>query len=470
MQRFQNALGQAAQEGVFDIADNFIAQDSFASVYKNITSNNERPEYTKGDLNLETVKRIIRLLTQIQTKYPHILETTGINTYIAKSIAAWRLQVQENVNNKIYNPFTRSYAIRDDNLRSLLAQVCGKDGRVISDLIKIYDLLLEQRHPDGSNSGGFTSAVEWNIKEFLSQHKDLKKMDDEYLLAFAQYGGKELKTELGFFDLDSDLWMDVFCRSALKPENENIFSYFILEAKQSRACTCSQLPEVEIVKYMEFLNTFYHIKKYALRQSWKMTPEDLRKEIHKAYGEYISYEGKERQRKENILQQAKDQAKRVFQGLSPAGKQEYFSKVFDKKRGQHHSSWLHSYREFAGGKIIAVISEQSDWDTRGGIERDSQLSLYTNDCTLSSRTGYNNYRDRFDSKNDNYDNQYTEVLDIQQEGDTYKVKVKTGKGREKIEVLLPNSPYQLDMEKLATVKEVSPADKKLFVQALQQKS
>ena len=111
MQRFQNALGQAAQEGVFDIADNFIAQDSFASVYKNITSNNERPEYTKGDLNLETVKRIIRLLTQIQTKYPHILETTGINTYIAKSIAAWRLQVQENVNNKIYNPFTRSYAI-----------------------------------------------------------------------------------------------------------------------------------------------------------------------------------------------------------------------------------------------------------------------------------------------------------------------------------------------------------------------
>ena len=131
---------------------------------------------------------------------------------------------------------------------------------------------------------------------------------------------------------------------------------------------------------------------------------------------------------------------------------------------------MHSYREFAGGKIIAVISEQSDWDTRGGIERDSQLSLYTNDCTLSSRTGYNNYRDRFDSKNDNYDNQYTEVLDIQQEGDTYKVKVKTGKGREKIEVLLPNSPYQLDMEKLATVKEVSPADKKLFVQALQQKS
>lgn len=112
-----------------------------------------------------------------------------------ESVHEWKLNVEENVKNRVYNPFTRSDAIRYDDVRQMLAKVCG-DGSVLHDMASIFDLLVEQRHQDGTNSYNFTNTVESHIGEYMQQNKGLLGKDMMFTLNVVKYANDEMKKEI----------------------------------------------------------------------------------------------------------------------------------------------------------------------------------------------------------------------------------------------------------------------------------
>ena len=463
-------LSKACSIWLFCIADNFIAQDNTSHTYRNVPYEKE-PEYAKWKLNIEEVRKTIGLLIEIQSRYPEILKQLGVADQIKDSIHEWKMKVEENVRNKIYNPCTRGSAIRYDELWTMLGKVCGDDLSVLKDMVAIFDLLMEQRHPDGTNSGSFQYAVQEGISLYMEESKSHREKNKEVLaidvlnnMNMLEYFGKEFSEQVWIRDIDSPFWMEVFISWAIHPAIEK--KYLKLLAQESSKIRSSSFSTANIQEYIKFLTTYFQTKKYEIQKTWSVDKEAIIKEVHEIYQQSLDNKEAEKQRKEKTIACAKEKVQEIFTHLTPEQKKEYFTKVYDQTRWQTHRTWIHTYQEFDNGGISTVISEHSYYGSRWGIERDSQLCIYVNGCKLKSSTWYNNYRDRYDAKNDNYNNQYVEVQEVTKEGEKYIIKVKTWSWSTRILTMSPESIYQIDMKIMTGISWLSQKDTTLLMDAI----
>lgn len=458
------SLSKVCSDWIFTIADNFIAQDNTSYVFRKVPYEQE-PEYVKWKLNIEEVHKTINLLTAIQEKYPDLLKQVWIAQQIKNSIHDRKVQVEKNVSNKIYNPFTRAEAIRYEHLWNMLAMVCWDDVSVLNDMIWIFDLLVQQRHPDWTNSGSFTGTVEYNISEYIKTSKLLENKDIPLTKNLVEYLDKEYLDKIWFNDIDSDFWMDMLINGMQNTDTEKS-SFEFLEEFQSQISKSSLFPDAKISHYLEFVKIFFNTQKYVLRKWWIIQKEKIIAQLQDAYKNNLSYNETIKQRKLQIITKADKRAKELFKELSTEQRREYFTKVYTQTRWQTHNTGIYKYQEFDDASIITIISEHSYYGSRWGIERDSKLCLYVNECAQTSSTWNQNYRDRYDSKNDNYNNQYVDVLEVKKENDTYVITVKTWTDATRTLTMSPKNNYTINTPILLELSWIAQEDKKLFEEAI----
>lgn len=454
----------ACKDWMFIIADNFIAQDNYQSVYRKI-DRDKRPKYVKWDLNLQVTMDLVKILTKLQDNYPGILEGTWALDQIKQSIHDRRLKVEENVKNGRYNSFTRSGAIRYEDLREMLSKVSWKDAEVLNDMIAIFDSLIQQRHQDGSNSWNFTGTVLHNIALYAWEDREVLGKGLSGNVNMLKYMDEETKEQVWFSDVESGFWMN-WLLSTIKSQEKEDKCFEVLENEvEGKRMTSSHFPNLKMEEYVDFLKKFLQTKKLLLKKDEDVNATEFATELHNLYQEELICKGKTKKLQEKLIVKAEARAKEVFKKLSPKAKEEYFKKVYDESRGQNHRTGLHTFKEFKKENILTVISEHSYWSSRGGIERDSQLCIYVNDCTLKSSTGYQNYRDRFESSKDNPNNQYVEVLEVKKEADIYHITARTWAGKEKTLEMTPKENYELNLEILSGITSIVKEDKKMFLEA-----
>ncbi|MEI7918957.1 MAG: hypothetical protein WCH65_01755 [bacterium] len=149
-----------------------------------------------------------------------------------QSIHDRRLNVEKNVKNGIYNPFTRSDAIRDESLRQMLAKVCNEDRLVLDDMTVIFDLLVQQRHQDGTNSGSFIYSVQENINEYIQQNPSLLYKDSISTISTIKYIDDKTINGLKLHDMDSEFWMNFLIQGVQNSETEKVCLDFLNTSKE----------------------------------------------------------------------------------------------------------------------------------------------------------------------------------------------------------------------------------------------
>lgn len=465
-EELKKTLAKACEDWIFTIADTFVTQDNLQSVYKN-TSWDKRPEYVKWEMRGETISKTMKLLCEIQERDPAILKESWVVAQIQESIHDRKLNVEKNVQSKTYNDYTRSAAIRDRELRMMLAFICTEDASVINDMTAIFDLLIEQRHQDGTNSSSFQYAVRNGMFHYISKNMHFLGKDISFTMNLMKYAEGDFRKEIGMHDIDSKFWMDILVAGIQDSKSEKLCFDLLDEAKKAwRIAISSVFPDAKFSQYIEFVRVFFQAKKYLVRKEWTVDCEKIIAELHAAYKSNVAYKEEVKRIREITINKAKSKAQEIFNKLSREWKKEYFSKAYKETRWQTHSTGMHSFRQFKEIDAMAVISEHSYYGSRWGIERDSKLCVYVEGGTLKASTGNQNYRDRFESAKDNYNNQYIEVLDIKKETEEYVVTVKTWAGNKKIVKMSPKQEYKIDMKILSELSSVEQADKDLLIEAL----
>lgn len=451
-------ISEACTHGIFMIADNFIAQDSYKAMYRNIKNT---PEYVTGNLHVGTVYKTIKMLSSIHEKYPDMLKETWVIEQIKQSIHERRLAVEENVNGRKYNPFTRSDAIINDDLWKMLASVCGDDPSVFVDMTTIFDLLIQQKHQDGTNSWTFTYGVMKNITEYINTNKTLLDTDLNFKIEVMKYFDKDEDSWKTYKDIDSEFWMEFMVAAMKDGGMEKKFFAILKEALDRKDMSSSLFPSTKLKKYGEFIIRFINMNKYLVRQPWEVNEQKIVQELRDAYRNDVEY-------KKEFIEFAKRRAKDIFRDMSEEQRKEYF---IHERNDQwlDHNTWLSNYKEFHEQDIIVVISEHyyrwNRWIDGGGIQRKSMLTLYTSWCTIYASTWYQQYRDRFYPEQDDYSQQFVEVLEIKEETDGYAVKVITWLNRSQTVKLSSLNTYELKFNALSQVSCVSEKDKQLFIAA-----
>lgn len=458
------ALSGAYEKWIFAIGDDFVTQDIQCTTYEGIPRE-ERPEYVKHNKYLAYDS--INILLQLQEVAPDLLKELWIVDQIQQSIHMRKETVEKNVHNKIYSPFTREYTIRDISLRTMITKMYKDNDSVFKDMVAIFELLLEQRHQDGTNSWSFTGTVKENIHNYIQENQHLLGVAYKYThMAFPYLDQDQLKN-LWCFDIESEFWKKLIVACIQSDKGQEMFKDLIAKVQKKWSITSSQLPQSEINKYLKFWTDFIPLQHYAYLKTWETDVDTVREKGCAAYTDTLTYDKTQKEKKTLLLQKATDRVQKLFSSFSPEQRKAYFKKAYDESRWQNHSTWMCSYQEFDEGKLFTVISEHSYWSSSWWIERDSQLDLYTNNKSLQkASTGYQNYRDRFSASKDNYNNQYFEVLNITKENNSFKIETKTWDNDQKTLLMNPKETYHIDMNIMSELPFITQQDKTLLKDAL----
>jgi len=152
-----------------------------------------------------------------------------------------------------------------------LAKIFKEDSSVFADMTKIFDLLIQQRHEDGTNSGTFINRAHNNINNYLNQNKELIDKDPNYSIACIKYGYSEIKNMFNAYYMDSEIWMNAFIAALKNPDLENSFLQILKDIynhdfKDRRESKKSILPEISWRDYVLFLEGFFKTKKNELKE------------------------------------------------------------------------------------------------------------------------------------------------------------------------------------------------------------
>lgn len=450
-----------------DFSEIIISMDSFKETYNYQTTPPKIAE--EMDKISTNQKKIISHLLQIPND---LLEQSGVFEQIETTIQQRTDQVENNVSQRIYNPHTRSTAIRSRNLRKLVSKIWS--AKNFENLQKIYQLLLKQRHQDGTNSSWFIWEMEECSSLFIDSNKesfgDPKTIlaHPLYIITALEFLEKEEIENLGYFDLSSEVWSHLLYALVKNQEGERLLNTALKTLSNKGKLLVSKFTAQETQDYSIFLQNLLKAYSY-INPSEK--EQISREEINMLTTDHYQTLLKEKQEKKiralQFSQKVRKRAIEVYNSLSESWKKEYFEKLYDKARGQYHRTGLYSHKEFDGGKISTVINEHSYSSSRWGVERQSQLDLYQNEQLLKYSTGYTTYRDRFDSEKDNYDHQYVGIIDIQQQDGTYLIQAKTWAGNIKTIQAKPRYPVEIDIKTLSELANISESDRKLFLEHLQ---